>query len=427
MNFKTNLIKNIQKKKVKIGVIGLGYVGLPLVCLFLENKYKVIGFDNDNKKIRNLENKKSYIKHLQNQINKINKSNFFPTSNYKFIKDIDIIILCLPTPLKLNKSPDLSYINNTLNLISKFLKKGQLIILESSTYPGSTKKLINPILKRKKFNIGKDFFVGYSPEREDPNNKKFTLVNIPKICSGYTINCNEITGILYKKIVKRIVNVSDIEIAEFTKLYENIYRSVNIGLVNELKIVANKLNLNIYEIINAAKTKPFGFQAFYPGPGIGGHCIPIDPYYLSWIAEKKKVNTNLIYHAGKINSKMPEWIISETLKKIKLNKVLLIGVAYKKEVDDTRESPAIDFIKLLNKKKIKIDYHDPNVKSLKSRKLKKIYHSKPLNKKTLKNYDCVFVLADHKKINYDLIKINSNFIVDTRNVYKKNDKKILKL
>ena len=427
MNFKINLIKNIQKKKVKIGVIGLGYVGLPLVCLFLQNKYKVIGFDNDKKKIRNLKNKKSYIKHLQNQINQINKSNFFPTSNYKFINDIDIIILCLPTPLKLNKSPDLSYINNTLNLISKFLKKGQLIILESSTYPGSTKKLIDPILKNKKFNIGKDFFVGYSPEREDPNNTKFTLVNIPKICSGYTINCKEITGILYRKIIKKIVSVSDIKIAEFTKLYENIYRSINIGLVNELKIVANKLNLNIYEIINAAKTKPFGFQPFYPGPGIGGHCIPIDPYYLSWIAKKNKVSTNLIYHAGKINSLMPKWIISETLKKTELNKVLLIGVAYKKEVDDTRESPSLEFIKLLNKKKIKIDYHDPNVKSLKSRKLKKIYYSKPLNKKMLENYDCVFILTDHKSINYNLIKSNSKLIVDTRNVYKKNDKMILKL
>ena len=227
---------------------------------------------------------------------------------------------------------------------------GHLIILESSTYPGSTKNTILPYLKN--FKVGENFFLGYSPEREDPNNNKFKIEKIPKVCSGFTNRCLNLVAHLYKNVVKEIVKVSNIETAEFTKLYENIYRSVNIGLVNELKIISNKLNLNIYEIINAAKTKPFGFQAFYPGPGVGGHCIPVDPYYLTYVAKKKGVQTNMIYHAGKINSSMPKWIINETIKKILIKKALIIGIAYKKDVDDVRESPAIKFFNILKKKKI---------------------------------------------------------------------------
>ena len=236
--------------------------------------------------------------------------------------------------------------------MKKFLTVGKLIILESSTYPGCTRSIMSEIFFKTKFKLGNNIFVGYSPEREDPNNKKYNIKNIPKICSGLTKNCSLLTSSIYKKIVNKIVSISSVEIAEFTKIYENTYRSVNIALTNELKILAYKLNIDIHNVIKAAKTKPFGFQAFYPGPGVGGHCIPIDPYYLSWVAKKNKIKTNFILHAGKTNSKMPRWIVSESFKKNNLKKVLIVGVAYKKDLDDTRESPAIDVIKILEKKKL---------------------------------------------------------------------------
>ena len=285
---KKKLISKIISKEAKIGIIGLGYVGLPLACIFAKNKFNVFGFDIDNKKIDFLKKNRSYIKHIKDSYLRANKKRFFPTNNLNYINHVDIIILCLPTPLKENKKPELKYIKNTLNNIFKFLKKGQTLILESSTYPGSTKELVNPLLKKSKFKVGEDFFIGYSPEREDPTNKIYNIKNIPKICSGYTINCREITNEIYSKIVDKTVKVKNIETAEFSKIFENTYRSVNIALVNELKILAKKNNLDMNEIIQAAKTKPFGFQAFKPGPGVGGHCIPVDPYYLQWVADKKK-------------------------------------------------------------------------------------------------------------------------------------------
>ena len=351
MNFYSTLLNKINKKKARIGIIGLGYVGLPLAIEFAKKKFNVTGFDIDVKKIESLKKNKSYINHISSVSIKQNQKNINFTFNFKNIKKNNIIILCLPTPLTINLNPDLSYIKKTLENIKKYLSEGQLIILESSTYPGSTRNIILPYLK--KFKVGENFFLAYSPEREDPNNKKYKLKDIPKICSGYSKKCFNLTKSLYKQIIKKIVNVSSLETAEFVKLYENIYRSINIGLVNEMKMISYKLNLNIYEIINAAKTKPFGFQPFFPGPGVGGHCIPIDPYYLSWIANKENINTKLIYQAGKINSFMPSWIISETLKVKKIKKTLLIGVAYKKNIDDTRESPALDFINIFNKKKNK--------------------------------------------------------------------------
>ena len=285
-------LKKLNQKKIKIGIVGLGYVGLDLVRLFAGEKYFVYGFDTNIEKIKLLKSKKSYINYIpSSDIKKISR---FTEYNNKFfkIKDCDVVLLCLPTPLTKKFKPDLSYIQNTLNNIKNYLQEGQMLILESSTYPGFTRSIIVPYLK--KFKIGKFFFIGYSPEREDPNNIKFNLENIPKICSGYTTNCLKLTSSLYDKIVKKVIKVNNLDTAEFVKLYENIYRSVNIGLVNEMKIISNKLNLNIHEIINAAKSKPFGFQAFYPGPGVGGHCIPVDPYYLSWIANKNKIKTNLI-------------------------------------------------------------------------------------------------------------------------------------
>ena len=425
MNYYSELSTKIFNKKTQIAIIGLGYVGLPLALQFSKNKFNVTGFDIDEIKINKLNKAKSYIKHISDKEIKNYKKRIFFTSDFKNISFCDVIILCLPTPVTKNFKPDLSFIKKTMLKIKKYLCKGQILILESSTYPGSTKQILTPYLN--KFELGNNFFLGYSPEREDPNNKKFKLVNIPKICSGYSNNCLNITVQIYKKIIKKTIKVSNIETAEFVKLYENIYRSVNIGLVNELKMVSNKLKLNIYEIIKAASTKPFGFQAFYPGPGVGGHCIPVDPYYLSWIAKKNNIKTNLIYHAGKINSNMPRWVVSEILKRKKIKKVLIVGVAYKKDLDDTREAPAIDFIKILRKKKISVSYHDPNVKFLNSRKLKNTLNSKNLNSNELKKYDCVIIVTNHSNINYDLIKKNSKLIIDTRNILPKNNSNILQL
>ncbi len=429
MNIKKKLLHKINSKKAKIGIIGMGYVGLPLAINFAKNKFFTTGFDNDIKKIRKLKKNISYIKHVKNKSLIEVKNKFRFSEKLSNIKYLDIIIICLPTPLDKNKNPDLSYIKNTLKKMKKFLTVGKLIILESSTYPGCTRSIMSEIFFKTKFKLGNNIFVGYSPEREDPNNKKYNIKNIPKICSGLTKNCSLLTSSIYKKIVNKIVSISSVEIAEFTKIYENTYRSVNIALTNELKILAYKLNIDIHNVIKAAKTKPFGFQAFYPGPGVGGHCIPIDPYYLSWVAKKNKIKTNFILHAGKTNSKMPRWIVSESFKKNNLKKVLIVGVAYKKDLDDTRESPAIDVIKILEKKKVIVDFFDPNVKYLKSRKLNKDKKSKiSLNSSMLRKYDAVYILTDHSNVDYKLILKNSKLIIDTRNVYsKENEKKILKL
>ena len=425
MDFFRILQNKIKNKTSLIGVIGLGYVGLPLVGTFAKKGFKVIGFDNDEIKIKLLRNYRSYIGHIKNNHLKSIKNNFIPTTDLNKIKDVDIIIICLPTPLKKNKNPDLSYIKKTIKNISRYIKKGQLIILESSTYPGSTKELILPTIYKKKYTIGRDYFLGYSPEREDPNNKKFNITNIPKLCSGYSKHCLALTHTLYQTIVKKTIKLSNIETAEFTKIFENTFRSVNIALVNELKLLATKTKLNIYEIIQAAKTKPFGFMAFEPGPGVGGHCIPVDPYYLNWVAKKNNLKMSFIKLAGKINDNMPQWIINKSTLNKKIKKALIIGVAYKKNVDDIRESPALKFINILEKKKITVDYHDPYIPILKSRNLKNEYKSVSLQK--INKYDVVYLLTNHDNLNLNYIKKNSKLIVDTRNMFKKNYKNILKL
>lgn len=420
MNYKKNLKNLIIRKKASVGVIGLGYVGLPLVNNLCNNNFNVIGFDNDKKKIEILKNGKSYLTSINDkQIKKILKKKFLPTSNYQEILNVDIIILCLPTPLNKSNNPNLIFVKKALIKIKEFLRKGQLIILESSTYPGCTRELILPIIKNKKFKVGIDIFVGYSPEREDPSNKKFTIRNIPKICSGITASCTEITKRFYSVIINKTIEVSNIETAEFTKIFENLYRSVNIALVNEMKIICRKLKLDINEVISAAKTKPFGYKAFYPGPGVGGHCIPVDPFYLSWLAKKNNIKLKFVELSGKINNFIPRWIISNSLK-IKHKKILLIGAAYKKNVDDPRESPIFDFINILKKKGRLVDYYDPYVKKLKSRKIKNILYSKNITSRMLVTYDLVYILTDHDIINYDLILSHSKKIVDTRNVYKNN-------
>ena len=306
------LKKKIKKKTIIVGIVGLGYVGLPLAKTFIRNHVKVYGFDTDKNKIKMLINGKSYINYLKNKDILNMRSKLEPFSSFEKIYDCDAIILCLPTPIKKNKSPEMKYIENSLKNIQKYLRKGQILSLESTTYPGTTEEVILPYLK--KFTIGKNFFLVYSPEREDPGNKKYSNEKIPKVVGGITKNCLSIGYKLYQLMGTKIIKVSSVKIAEMTKLLENIYRSVNIGLVNELKLLCKKMNLNIFEIINTAKTKPFGFQAFYPGPGYGGHCIPIDPFLLSWKAKKYNFETDFIKLSGKINERMPGYICKKIIK-----------------------------------------------------------------------------------------------------------------
>tara|TARA_A100001015_G_C15042666_1_gene740851 strand:- start:284 stop:1567 length:1284 start_codon:yes stop_codon:yes gene_type:complete len=419
-----NLAKKIKSNKAIISVIGLGYVGLPLCKTLLEKKFTVFGFEKNQSRINDIENNKIKIDAVKNYnfTKKIKNKKFFLFKKFKKIKESDIIIICVPTPLK-NNNPDLSDIVNVTKNILLNIKLNQLIILESSTYPGTTKNLIvNKILK-KNIKIGKNYFVGYSPEREDPGNKYYSLGEINKVVSGYTNNCKNLTKIFYKKFINKIHVAENIETAEFSKLYENTYRNVNIALANEAKVLAEKIDLNIFDIIKCCKTKPFGFQAFYPGPGVGGHCIPIDPVYLSWLAKKNNFTTDIINLAVKINNYMPVRIvgyIKKYLKKNKKNRVFILGAAYKKDINDLRQSPIIKIINLFKKNKIKFIYNDNYIPILKSKKLNKNYKSQRVLKKNLKKFDTILLLTDHKYYDRNFIQKNSNMIFDTRNFFNKN-------
>tara|TARA_B100001250_G_scaffold32052_1_gene26218 strand:+ start:10005 stop:11300 length:1296 start_codon:yes stop_codon:yes gene_type:complete len=424
--------ENIKKRKTVIGIIGLGYVGLPLSIRFSQENFKTVGFDIDEEKVNILNSGKSYIKHIdENNIRLIINKGFKATSDFNEINEVDVIIICVPTPLDKFNKPDLSYIHSTLKNIKNNLKENQLLILESTTYPGTTEEEIVPLIeKNTKLIIGKNFFVGYSPEREDPGNKYFSTKTIPKVISGVTENCKELTNILYKQIVDETVPVKSPKVAEMTKILENIHRAVNIGLVNELKMVADKMDIDIYEVIRAASTKPFGFTAYYPGPGLGGHCIPIDPFYLSWKAKQIGVDTRFIELAGEINSSMPNYVINrvtEVLKgssiDIKGSKILVLGLSYKKNVDDTRESPSFVIIDLLIKLGAKVEYSDPYLPvALKTRKYNFKLESIPLDKKSINSFDLIILSTDHDLFDYKLIKRHAKLIVDTRGKFEKSDK-----
>ena len=426
---KNSLVKlftnKINRKRLKIGIVGLGYVGLPLLYAFSRNKrIKVFGFDNDKSKIKKLVLGKSYINYFKKEnINEmiLNKVQF--TYNFSRIKEVDIIILCLPTPLTKNKIPDMSYINNFLKQNSKYFQKNQAISLESTTYPGTSREIVLPHILKRKFIPGKDFALIYSPEREDPGNKKFNLSKIPKVVGGLTKNCKDIGSKIYSLLNIKIIKTSSIEIAEFTKILENVYRSVNIGLVNELKMLCSKMKIDIFEIINAAKTKPFGFQAFYPGPGYGGHCIPIDPFLLSWVAKRYNFETKFIKLSGEINSKIISLIDKKIIKTVnkKSGKILILGVAYKKNVDDYRESPALVLMNKLSQRKINFDYYDPHVKIISnSRSLKKISKKKSIRLiyKNISSYNLVVLITDHDLVDYSKLQKYSKLILDSRGVYK---------
>jgi len=424
---KKEIIKKILRKDFSVAVIGLGYVGLPLSVVCAKSNIKTYGYDNDTKKIQKLIKKRSYINTVSSELLKKYNKFFFPSLDFKNIIKHEIIIICVPTPLKKNKTPDLKYVINVINDIKNYLRKGQTIILECTSYPGTTEDYFLPIFKKYKFKVGKDIFLGYSPEREDPGNKNFSVLkkNIPKVVSGYSKNCLEIVKTFYKLIAPKVYAVKSIKCAEFTKLLENIYRSVNIGLINELVEVCEKLNIDINESINAAKTKPFGFNAFYPGPGVGGHCIPVDPLYLTWKAKSVGVDTRFIKLASEINENKPKKIAYKILniirkieKEKKLKKILILGVTYKKNSDDIRDSPCIKIIKILAKYYSKnINICDPYVDLRKGqlREFKSI-HLKDIYKKNSNNkFDILLILNSHDI--FDLIRIvnKSEVVVDVVN------------
>ncbi len=425
---KKEFIKKLDEKSLVAGVVGLGYVGLPLAMLFTESGYRSLGYDLDERKTTKLSKGQSYINYIPNRsVKEMLKGGFQATTDFSRLAEADTISICVPTPLNENREPDLQYVEQTALVIAEYLRPGQLIILESTTYPGTTEELVLPILETSGLKVGKDFFLAYSPEREDPNNPDFTAKRIPKVVGGQTRSCLQLAKAFYQEVFDDVVTVSSPGVAEMSKLLENIYRSVNIALVNELKVVTDAMGINIWEVIQAASTKPFGFKAFYPGPGLGGHCIPIDPFYLTWKARQYGYNTKFIELAGEVNTSMPEYVVHKTLSTLNRHKkamtgakILVLGVAYKKNVDDVRESPALEIIWELQEWGAKVSYHDPYVKKYPDvRKGKLGLSSKPLNPQTLKSSDLVLILTDHDSVDYDLVGKNAKLIVDTRNAMAK--------
>ena len=431
------LIRKINNKKLNVGVIGMGYVGLPLSILIAKKLFKVYGFDQDEKKIKLLLKKKCYIKHISSSdLSKVvSKKKFLPTSNFKLLENMDVIIVCVPTPLTSSKKPDLQFVYNvTKKIISNIKNNSPLIVLESTTYPGTSKELLKNFYVKKKLVDGKNIYMSYSPEREDPGNKKFKTENIPKVIGADNVLSKKLIKEFYSRIFTKVVEVSSLDIAESSKIYENIFRSVNIALVNEMKFAFKKLGINVWEVINASKTKPFGFMPFYPGPGLGGHCIPIDPIYFSWKLNKHNFDCKFIKLAEKINSSVPNKIVNKVIslrQKQKINKILIIGMAYKKNIDDYRESPSLFIMNKLLFKGFKVDFHDKYIKKIGiNRHYPKLRNKKNVNISSIviKKYDLMIILTDHDYINYKIINNNAKLIIDTRNVFKGiKDKKILRM
>ena len=414
-----------KRAKTKLGILGLGYVGLPLAREFASAGVKVLGFDVDEKKVKTLNAGRSIIKHVPHKMVKqfVDKGLFSATTNMARIKSVDAVLICVPTPLTENREPDMRYIIKSCETIARYLQKGQLIVLESTTYPGTTRELMAPILEKSGLKAGRDFYLGYSPEREDPGNKNFSTKTIPKVVAGLTPKCKKVAIELYNKAIDTTVGVSSLEAAEATKILENVYRCINIAMVNELKMVFDRMDIDVWEVIKAASSKPFGFNAFYPGPGLGGHCIPIDPFYLTWKARQYGLPTRFIELAGEINTNMPHYVVTKTMealnerkKSLKGSKVLVLGLAYKKDIDDLRESPSIELIELLREKGAKVDYNDPYIpRTHKQREHDLRMQSKKLSAKMLAGYDVVLISTDHSDYDYKWIVKNSKLVIDTRN------------
>lgn len=421
---RTKLLKLIKDQSAVVGIIGLGYVGLPLAIHFGQKGFKIIGFDLDTRKIDKLLHGESYIKHIPAEsINAmINQKKFDVTIDFSRLSEADCILICVPTPLTDKMEPDLSYLLDTTETITKYLRPGQLIILESTTYPGTTEEMMLPKLTTKDLKVGRDFFLAFSPEREDPGNQQFCATNTPKVVGGVTDACRDVAVALFNCIT-RAVPVSSTRAAELTKLLENIYRSVNIALVNELKILAHRMGIDLFEVINAAASKPFGYTPFYPGPGLGGHCIPIDPFYLSWKAKEFDFSTRFIQLAGEINVSMPYYVVERTAealnnyqKSIKGSHILIIGIAYKKDIDDDRESPGYAVMKMLLEKGAEVTYNDPWIPELKpSRKYDFKMKSVPVTPEALSETDAVIIITDHSAYDFAEIVEHSQLVIDTRN------------
>jgi UDP-N-acetyl-D-glucosamine dehydrogenase len=419
------LLSRIEGRTARVGIIGLGYVGLPLARAFASAGYPVLGFDTDPAKVARLTSGESYIGHITNESVAGMKANGFEaTGRFDRLAEADAIIICVPTPLTEARDPDLGYVVASTRAIAETLRPGQLVVLESTTYPGTTRDVVLPILGASGLKAGLDFFLAFSPEREDPGNPTFSAPTIPKVVGGLDPASLEVAQALYERVVVRVVPVSDLEVAEACKILENTYRAVNIALVNELKVLFDQMGINIWEVIEAAKTKPFGFQAFTPGPGLGGHCIPIDPFYLSWVARKHGFTTRFIELAGEINTSMPTYVVGRVADAlndqglaVKGSKILLLGMAYKKDVDDPRESPGFELMERLLQKGAEVEYNDPHIPSLPSMRrypeLKR--DSQELTREYLGSRDCVLIVTDHSSYDWPWIVDHSRLVVDTRN------------
>ncbi|MDA9946551.1 nucleotide sugar dehydrogenase [Candidatus Marinimicrobia bacterium] len=420
-----NLIEKIETRSARVGVIGLGYVGLPLAMEFVNAGFLVTGIDIDENKISSLNDGENYINDVNDKDlkNAINKRLLKGSNDFSLVKDLDAISICVPTPLNKEKNPDISYIVSVMDKIKDFIHENMLIVLESTTYPGSTRELILPYIENNNLILGKNIYLCFSPERIDPGNKTYNTSNTPKIIGGLTPECSDTGKKLYSTIINELIIVSSPETAEMVKLLENTFRAINIGLANEVAIMCEKLGINAWEVIDAAATKPFGFMKFTPGPGLGGHCIPIDPYYLSWKLKTLDYDARFIKLAGEINTYMPKHVINlirsglnKYEKAINGSQILIVGVAYKKDIDDCRESPALDIISLLDREGANVQYHDPYVENLNFNDidLKSIIK---FDKDSIKNFDACVILTNHSNINYKIIAENSNLIIDTRNVF----------
>ncbi len=419
----------ISDKSAKIGIIGLGYVGLPLINAFVSAGFRTLGFDVDQNKVDMLLASKSYIKHVESSTIEswIREDRFEPTTDMQRLAEADCLLICVPTPLNDSRDPDLKYVESTARSIAAVLRPRQLIVLESTTYPTTTRDVLLPILNESGLTVGEDFYLAYSPEREDPGNPDYSAAGIPKVVGGIGEQSCQLAEALYSHAIVQVIPVSSPEVAEACKILENTYRAVNIAMVNELKTLFDRMGIDVWEVIDAAKTKPFGFQAFYPGPGLGGHCIPIDPFYLTWLARRHGLATRFIELAGEVNSRMPEYVVSQLMeflnqagKPLKGSKICLLGVAYKKDVDDPRESPSFVLMDLLRARGVDLTYNDPHVPKLPQMR----HHDVPeldsteLTPEFLATQDCVLIATDHSAYDYDFIVEHAQMVLDTRNATK---------
>ncbi len=424
-----DLLARVRTKTAAVGIIGLGYVGLPLARAFARAGFRVLGFDIDSHKVDKLNAGRSYIKQIPDAtIEEMRANRFEATDRFDRLGEADCVLICVPTPLTDAREPDLSFVVNSTHAIAGQLRRGQLIVLESTTYPSTTRGDVLPILERTGLKAGEDFFLAFSPEREDPGNPTHSVSHIPKVVGGLCDRSGDVACALYEAIVPQVVRVSTPEIAEACKILENTYRAVNIALVNELKVLYDRMGIDVWEVIAAAKTKPFGFQAFYPGPGLGGHCIPLDPFYLAWVAKRHGMNTRFIELAGEVNTAMPTFVVNKVAdalndagKPVKGSKVAILGMAYKKDIDDPRESPGFELMDLLLRKGAAVSYNDPHIPTLPAMRHwphLPTMHSQPLTAEYLAAQDCVLIATDHTAYDYEFIVKHAKCVVDTRNATK---------